>query len=540
MTKIMGRTVDAVLRERAVATPAVDAVQIGAGWKTFGELDRRADELASGLAALGVAPGERVAVISPNREELVDVILGVARHGAVQVPLNVYLKGEFLRYQLVNSGATALITDAAGWRAVRPLLDQTELRQVVLLDEPDAATSTEACPGVDVTTFAALRESGRGMTYEGSAAPADLVSILYTSGTTGMPKGCMLPHGYYTFVPRVWEWADWLRPDDRFFSANPLFHAAAVLFQLMTSLVIGNSTHFEEAFHASTFMRRATETQATVLMGPGSVAAAILAQPPSPDDTQHSIRQAYFYALHPDRQLEFERRFQIPVCCESYAQTEIGTAVIIPISEAGERRTMGKPAAGYEVRVVDDADCEVGLGEVGELVIRPSEPDAMFQGYWKNPEATAATFRNLWHHTGDFVSRDASDRLTFIDRKKDSLRRRGENVSAMELEQIISQLDGVAEVAVCAVPASIGEDDIKVCLVLEEDTSLEPEALFDFFRRNLPYFAVPRYTQIYDSFPMTATGKVEKHKLRAEGVDVDGIVDFESLGLAVAVEDRRG
>jgi carnitine-CoA ligase len=539
MTEIRGRTVDAVLRERATATPGVEAVQVGEGWKTFGDLDRRADELAAGLSSIGVAPGERVAVISPNREEVVDTILGVARHGAVQVPLNVYLKGEFLRHQLVDSGATTLIADAAGWRSARPLLGQTELRRVVLLDGPEA-DDDEASGAIEVTTLAAVREAGRGQVYEREAAAADLVSILYTSGTTGMPKGCMLPNGYYTYVPRVWDWAGWVRPGDRFFSAAPLFHAAGVLFQLMTSLVIGSSAHFEESFHASTFMRRATETGATVLMGPGSVAAAVLAQPPSPQDTEHSIREAYFYALHPDRQVEFEQRFGVSVCCESYAQTEIGTAVITPIAEAGERRTMGKPADGYEVRVVDDSDREVGIGEVGELVIRPTEADAMFQGYWRNPEATVATFRNLWHHTGDYVTRDASGRLTFVDRKKDALRRRGENVSALELEQIILQHDGVADVAVCAVPASLGEDDIKVCLVLEEGASIEPASVFDFFRRNLPYFAVPRYVQICDGFPMTATGKVEKHVLRAEGVDVDAIVDFERLGLSVAVEDRRG
>ena len=533
--KVMGgRTVDALLRAMAEERAGQDAVRCDGDWLTFGDLDAAAERVASGLAARHAAKGERVAIISTNRQEMVELLFGGARRGVVQVPLNPYLKGEFLRYQLSDSGARVLVTDAAGWRNAEPILAGTEIQMVVLLDDVDAG----AAPRVEVLSYQELCSVGRpGQAHEAVEA-GDLVSILYTSGTTGMPKGCMLSNGYYTHVPTIWQNAGWILPDDRWFSAAPLFHAAGQLFQLIPCVAIGCSAHFEASFHASTYMQQAKEAEATLIGGAGSMAAAILAQPPSPADAGYSFRLASWNALDPDRQVEFERRFGTPVCCENYGQTECATAAIIPLAEAGHRRTMGKAAPAYEIRVVDDDDREVPAGETGEMVIRPREPETMFQGYWRKPEETLATFRNLWHHTGDYVVMDPQGRLTFIDRKKDALRRRGENVSAIEVEAAILRCPGVADVAVCAVPSIMGEDEIKACIVAQGGTPPGPAALFEFFRDNLPYYAIPRYVQFRTGLPLTPTGKIMKHVLREEGVSGD-IIDLDALGLTVPKQDRR-
>jgi crotonobetaine/carnitine-CoA ligase len=190
------------------------------------------------------------------------------------------------------------------------------------------------------------------------------------------------------------------------------------------------------------------------------------------------------------------------------------------------------------VRIVDDDDVEVARGDVGEIVVRPLEPDCMFSGYWGRPTETLDTFRNLWHHTGDFGRMDDDGFVSFVDRKKDALRRRGENVSSMELEAAIVRHPKVAEVAVHAVPSAATEDDIKACVVLAPEAETTPQELFGFFEANLPYFAVPRYVEVIPALPKNAVGRVLKHELRAAGV-TEGTWDLEALGLVVSREARR-
>jgi crotonobetaine/carnitine-CoA ligase len=190
------------------------------------------------------------------------------------------------------------------------------------------------------------------------------------------------------------------------------------------------------------------------------------------------------------------------------------------------------------VKLFDDNDVEVPTGEVGEIVVRPKVPDAIYQGYWRKPAATIETWRNLWHHTGDFGRADEDGFITFVDRKKDALRRRGENVSSLQVEGAILQHPKIAEAAVHAVPSAMTEDDIKVCLVLKPGEELSPEELFEFFKEYLPYFSSPRYVEVLPELPKTATLRVQKHLLRERGVTGE-TWDLEALGLSVRPEDRR-
>ncbi|HJP66529.1 MAG TPA: AMP-binding protein, partial [Actinomycetota bacterium] len=294
----------------------------------------------------------------------------------------------------------------------------------------------------------------------------------------------------------------------------------------------------DPVFSISNLLERFIETDATVFMGVGMMGLAMLSAPPSDRDRQHRLRVALMFPFTPEQQAQFEARFGAKVMTQLYGQTECGAIAYSRISEPRNLASLGRPAPYFEVKLFDDDDREVPIGEVGEIVVRPNVPNAMYQGYWRKPEDTLATWRNLWHHTGDYGRADAEGFITFVDRKKDALRRRGENVSSIEVERAIVTHPKIAEVAVHAVPSEMSEDDIKACLVLEPGQTVEPDELFGFFKETLPYFAIPRYVEVMPELPKNATLRVMKHLLRERGVS-DETWDFDALGLSVEKAERR-
>lgn len=519
------------LRARAEVEPDRPFVRCGGPWISAAELHEAAGKVAAGLASLGVGPGDRVASIATNRQEAVELIFGIARVGAIQVPINSFLKGEFLRYQLADSEADVLVCDAEGWAAAAPVLTETSVKTVVLLDSVDEQ------PAAPSTTFAELRESP-DTPPDPELDASDPFAIIYTSGTTGLPKGCVLTHGSYTAGTKAFEDAGWVIGGDRIFTAFPLFHTSGQIISLMNALVVGDSVCFEPAFSPATFVSRAAEEEATVLQGVGPMAMAILSMPPGDADREHGLRLASFIPLDPKSQAAFTERFGVRTTAEAYGQTEANPVTIGSLDADGRPGSAGQASSNFEVRIVDAQDRAVPTGEVGEITVRPREPWTMFSGYWNKAEATVDAFANLWHHTGDAGRLDDDGYLFFVDRKKDALRRRGENISSFELEAAISKHPGVAQVAVVAEPSPLGEDDVRACIVAVPDQELTPEALFEHFKASIPYFAVPRYVEVRESLPANAMGRVMKHKLREEGVDADAW-DFEAMGLTVAKEERR-
>ncbi|WP_019926893.1 AMP-binding protein [Nocardia sp. BMG111209] len=527
----MSATVDEVFRDRVRRTPDAPIADCGRGPVTFAELDERTDRLAAGLTALGVRPGDRIALIVPNRPEMIELLIATAKLGAVQVPLNYWLRGEFLRYQLADCGARILVADELGYASAAPLLGETEIEQVVLLDDSAANPSAVA--------YSAVLAAGTAEWIARQANPSDLLSILYTSGTTALPKGCMLSTGYYVTVGRSYGERGWVRPGDRMYTAFPLFHSSGQMVAFMSALVNDADIVVAPEFHAATFMADARAAGATMLVGVGVMAQAILEQPPHPDDATSRFRLASWVPLPAERQAEFEQRFATPVMSEGYGQTE---CVPISASAAGGARvrtSAGLTAPAVDVRIVDENDEILPAGRSGEIVVRPRVPNATFQGYWNKPAETVSAWQNLWHHTGDFGLLDADGYLHFVDRKKDVLRRRGENVSSLQLEQVIRTHAAVADVAVCAVPAPLGDDDIKACVVTAPDHTFTAADLFEFLRDRVPYFAIPRYLDVRAELPVNALGRVMKHVLRAEGVGPD-VADLEALGLVVPRDERRG
>ncbi|MEW6471261.1 MAG: AMP-binding protein [Actinomycetota bacterium] len=525
--KQVRRSVPEVLAQRAADQPGKLLVSCGGVDRTYGEMAAVAEHRAGALAALGVGVGDRVALLTANRIEMVELFFACARLGAVQVPINTFLKGEFLRYQLADCGAETVVVDAPGLAAVTPLLDRLPaVRRIIALDEADG----EVVPYQEL-----VAEPGRDLAVP---RPDDLASIIYTSGTTGLPKGCMITQGYFVHIGNAWRGACDLSPDDVVFTAFPFFHLSGQALALMACLTGGLSLFLEPAFSATAFMPRAREVGATVTMGVGAMALAVLATPLTPEDHDHRIRYSMWIPLPPAKQLELEERFGAPVNAEGFGQTECAPVTFNRLSGQRRRETAGLPAPWLDVRIVDDDDVEVPRGEVGEIVVRPLEPDSLFSGYWGRPEETLQTFRNLWHHTGDYGRMDEEGFVSFVDRKKDALRRRGENVSSMELEQAILRHPKVAEVAVHAVPSAATEDDIKACIVLIPEAATTPEELFAHFEKELPYFAVPRYVELLPALPKNAIGRVLKHELRDSGV-TPATWDLEALGLTVARDARR-
>ena len=488
--------------------------------------------MAECLAAVGASPGERVALLLPNRAEVLDLFFGIARLGAVQVPLNPYLRGEFLAHQPSDAAPGVVVTDQAGWATLQPVLTRVpDLRSVVLLD---AGAKLPRHEGVAMFDYHDLPRT----TFDDPEITASsLMSILYTSGTTGQAKGCMLTHGYYTRCGQLDAAMLRLTGDDVFLSCLPLFHGGAQLKGIMPCLMAGTPFVVEERFSASGFFRGIAEAGATVANAVGAMGAMVLASPPSQWDRNHRLRILNVAPLAETLQQSFMDRFGTDAWTEVYGQTECVPVLIgDPHREDRDRSTLGTPAPDLEVALLDDDLQEVAAGDVGEICLRPRHRFVMFSGYWRRPEDTLAAQEGLWHHTGDYGLRLPSGEYRFVDRKKDALRVRGENVSSVELETAITGHPDIVEAAVHAVESELTEDDIKACLIV--GAPVHPAALFAWFREALPYFAIPRYVEVLEELPRNAVNRVLKHILRDRGV-TESTWDLQAMGLAVSRDERR-
>lgn len=529
------------LREWARTRPDDRFVKCDSEWVTFADLDRRSEELAAGFEALGYGRGDRVAILMLNRLEMIELYFALGKLGVVQVPLNTYLKGEFLRYQLADADVSSLITDHPGLVSARGLFSElSSLRSVVLVDEEsrDLGSDIEATTSLHVKHYA-------DVAIAGASAPSveltadDMISILYTSGTTGMPKGCMLTHGYYARVGRQMAYANEITRDDVMMTALPLFHSAARMMVVSTALQVGAPLNVEPSFSASNFMRRAAEEGATLAYGVGAMSVALLKSPVSEWDKAHKLRLVMLPPTPKDMQEAFNERFGTSVWAESFGQTECVPTSNNPIFRS-ERRpgTSGLPVDDLELQIFDDDDNPLPTGEVGELMLRPLHKHAMFLGYWRKPEATLEAFKHLWFHTGDKGFFDEDGYFHFVDRKKDAIRRRGENVASAELEAAILLSPQIADVAVVGIPSTSTEEDIEACVVAVDRDDMTPESFFDYLAEHLPYYAIPRTVRFMTELPRNATGRIQKFKLR-EPDEHSERWDFPALGLTVDRSARR-
>ncbi len=534
------RVVSHRLRYWAEKTPDAKFVKCDSPWLTFSAMETRTDQLAAGFQALGLSKGDRVAIVLPNRIEMVLTMFALAKVGAIQVPLNTFLKGEFLQYQVHDASAEFVVCDLPALKEISKLADDLpHLKKVIGVGLSDAEMDDQIVwpDRIDRFTFDDLASSGDRF-REQELTMEDLIAIMYTSGTTGLPKGCMLSNGYYTAIPWLFYENGFVTQEDSAFTAMPLFHLGSGGIYMMEALQGGIPICFEPSFSASSFMRRAGEEGSTLAHGIGAMGTAILATEPSRYDRSHNLRHVMIMPMTSEQQASFKERFGASVFSLGYGQTEVSPTTFGTLAAQKEKpETLGQPSRFLEVTVRDDNNQEVPAGTVGEICVKPREEEVMFQGYWGKPKETEEAFSGGWFHSGDLGVFDDDGYITFRGRKSDSMRRRGENVAAIEIETAILRHPKIAAVAAHAVASEVSEDDIKICVVLEPSQSIAVEELFEFLKDKLPFFAVPRYVEYLESLPLTATGRVMKHKLRDR--PNDDVIDFEKLGFHISREERR-
>jgi carnitine-CoA ligase len=474
------------------------------------------------LIETGIKPGDRVALMCSNRPEFLQVYLGCAWLGAIVVPINTALRGFQLSHVFRNSRPALLVIEAPLLVAIETVDTDVELPSRTWSIGSVSETSEAKLSSVPLPALAAGAPAG-------AVRPGDTVAILYTSGTTGPAKGVCCPQAQLFWWGVYSARALGIREGDVLFTTLPLFHTNAL--NAFYQAVLNGCTYvLEPKFSASGFWAAARRHNATVGYLLGAMASMLLAQPSTADDSAHRLRVALGGGVPPQIHRPFFARFGVPLV-DGYGSTETNFvfAGSIPSDRPG---TMGYLADGVEARIVDADDSELPDGQAGELVLRAKEPFAFATGYFGMPEKTVEAWRNLWFHSGDRVVRDPDGHYRFIDRMKDSIRRRGENVSSWEVEQTIQSHPAVAACAIFPLPSELGEDEVAAAILLEPGQSVEPVDIVSYCEGKIAYFAVPRYVRIVSQMPLTENGKIKKGVLREAGVTTD-TWDREATGIKV-------
>jgi crotonobetaine/carnitine-CoA ligase len=436
---------------------------------------------------------------------------------AVSVPINTALRGEFLRHQIADAGAKLVVCEADYLERIRVLTGA--LRSVNTILVRGVMNSPVQSPGVRVVPLDEYRGDDDAPLND-KPQPSDLACLIYTAGTTGPSKGCMLSYNFMCNLARLQLRAGPAGEDDITITPLPLFHMNAVCVGVLSNILVGARVAILPRFSVSNFwpeVQRSGATIASILGGMG----ALLAQAPDTDAMKKCIGQIHTVRGNPfteaTKQIWRERFGARQVGGNGYGLTEACVVTSLPAGEFAAPGSSGKRIPDFDVRVVDELDRELPANAPGEIVVRPLRPDIMFQGYWGRPEETLRLMRNLWFHTGDIGKFDEEGFFYFIDRKKDYLRRRGENISSFEMESAFAQHPDIAEVAVHAVPAVNGEDDVKVTAVRHPESNLTAEVLFRWAMGKVPYYGLPRYIEFRESLPKNPQGRVLKYELREQG-----------------------
>ncbi len=488
---------------------------------TYAQLNERINRVASGLRGLGVAPAERIAIMMPNRPEWLYVFFATQKLGTCAVPVNIALKGEGLAYIINHSEAGSIVI---AWdllenlEAIRPSLI-AEIRVIV--------DTTEAPPGFQLPAGAvaldALMKAAPAPVATAPVATAEpAVEIdpeapavmMYTSGTTGLPKAVVMR--YRAFSGPLLDFGAFYRDDDVLYTCLPLFHANALFLTAVRAVVSGRTLALSRRFSASRFWDEIRRYGATTFNALGAMIPILLKQPPRPDDADNPIRLVMSAATPAWAWEQFEKRFNL-VIWEGYGAVDGGGFSLLNLGTS-PKGSMGKPPPGTEARVVDDQDKEVPAGEVGELVFKVDDPAARRVEYLKNQKSSDAKVRNGWFHTGDLAWRDPEGNFYFADRKTDSMRRRGENISSFEVEKIVNQHPAVLECGAFGVPSDLGEDDVMIAIVFKPGQSATPQELARFCSERMASFMVPRYFDFRESLPKTETHRVQKAQLKQQGI----------------------
>ena len=507
------RTLPAMLKRQAERFGDRPFLAIaGSEWR-HRDAARTAARAGAALRRAGVGRGDRVALMSGNRVECLEVFLGCGWIGAISVPINTASMGPQIEYFLADSGARLLVIEAGlVERLATADLSRSRLEALWIIDTEGSRSAPDAIPrGLRSEPYPTLREA----IDAADVRPGDTLAILYTSGTTGPAKGVTCPHAQY----HAWG-ANSARilgvgPADVLCTTLPLFHINALNTYAQAALA-GSRLVYETRFSASGFWPAMQAAEATVVYLLGAMVPILLAQPQSPAERAHRVRTGLGPGVPAAAGRAFHARTGVRLL-EGYGSTETNF-VIASAADSPRHGIMGWLQPGFDARVVDEHDTPLPAGTAGELVLRADEPFAFASGYFNRPEDTVRAWRNLWFHTGDRVVRDADGAFRFIDRIKDAIRRRGENISSYEVEQVLLGHPAVATVAVFPVRSELAEDEVMAALVAQPGRAIDVAEIASYCESRLPHFAIPRYIDIVDELPRTENGKVQKYKLRERGV----------------------
>lgn len=496
---------------------------------TYNDISRYANRCANAFINQGIVKGDKISIMLPNCPEYLHLWFGSAKIGAIEVPINTSYKGEFLRHVIDQSDSKLLVIANVFLDRLKLIEDALpKLKGVVVLggfQEEEAAQYR--FPVISFEKFFNVSEDPVNI----KIYPSDPHNIIYTSGTTGLSKGALGPHKFWIVVAEQLLSLREGGRDDVFYTFLPLYHFNAQCLTTITALLAEGQMVLSDKFSASRFWEDIRKAQATQFNYLGAVIPILDKQPERPDDLDNPVRIALGAGCPQAVMDRFEKRFGLK-CMEGFGMTEIGIPVHTTLYD---RRpgSCGKSLPIYEIKLLDDQDEEVPVGESGEIVFRPLEPFTMMLEYYNMPDKTLETFLNLWFHTGDLAKRDADDYLYFVDRKKDALRRRGENISSFEVERAINAHPTILESAAIAVKSELAEDEVKICVVLKPGEKLDPEELIRYADERMPYFAVPRFVEFMDALPKTPTERVQKHLLKQAGITAN-TWDREKTGIKVS------
>ena len=494
-----------LLEQRAREAPDEMAIQFvgGEAW-SYVELLTRARGRAAGLQAQGVTQDEFVLSWLPNGPQAVLTFLALGLLGAIYVPINTSYRGGVLQHVIANSGARLMIAHGALLERLADV-ERAALRSVVVVGDER--------PGIDeleLIALEALTAAGADLRPPArEVQPWDTQMVIYSSGTTGPSKGVLSSYRH-SFTAAL-EFRN-VGPGDRNYTALPMHHVGGV-YGILWALIHGGSVVMAESFRTSEFWEVVRRYRITTIGLLGVMVRFLLAEPPSPEDRTHTLTSVII-APYDEAAHEFARRFGVDVYTE-FNMTELSVPLFAG-PEPGPAGTCGKPRAGIAVRLVDEHDIEVPDGAPGELIVRADQPWTLSHGYHNDPAATARTWRNGWFHTGDLFRKDADGHYFFLDRAKDALRRRGENISSFEVESAILLHPLVREAAVVAAPGEGKEDEVLAVIAAVDGARIDPAELLAFLTPRLAHFMLPRYVRQLAQLPKTATHKIEKHLLRSQ------------------------
>jgi carnitine-CoA ligase len=516
---------DCVLRylldKRAAASPDKTFVifEDGTEW-SYGELRSKVRSTAEALQSLGVKQGDHVLVWLPNGLSCLRVWFAVNYLGAVYVPLNTAYRGAVLEHVVRLSDAVVGVVHGDLVERLGEI-DRSALQKIIVLHDKG-----QTFPGATFIDGSLLDScEGNVAEPEKPIEPWDTQCIIYTSGTTGPSKGVL---SSYLHLLSSGEGFPLATDADRHMVTLPLFHAGGTI-PIYAMLAKGGSIALTRGFETNAFWATIQRTQTTTVILLGVMSGFLMKLPDPPKEQHASLKWVTALPLDDDA-IGFGKRFGVTTIT-TFNMTEVSCPLVSEVNPT-LLGSCGRPRAGVEARVVDENDVEVAVGQVGELIVRTDRPWAMNHGYHHNPEATARAWRNGWFHTGDAFRVDRAGNYFFVDRMKDAIRRRGENISSFEVESEVCAYPGIREAAAVAVKSEVSEDEVLVVVSMASGNSLDPAELISFLRPRMAHFMVPRFIRIMEELPKTPTLKIQKHILRSEGITAD-TWDREKAGIRI-------